>query len=85
MATMRARRVYGDSTLTLVTIESIDVGRVRTTNLCQVYGKSEPVAVVVSGPDGQYALDVEGKPVDLDRLRQDVAGLDAVIPVVDRR
>ena len=39
----------------------------------------KPIAVIVCGPDGTYALDVEAKPATLDQLRQDIPELDAII------
>ncbi len=46
---------------------------------CQLYGKIEPVAVIVCGPHGVYALVAEATPVDLDQLRRGMPGLDDLV------
>jgi len=44
-----------------------------------MYGKLEPIAVIVCGPDITYALDMEAKPAGLDQLIEDIPELEATI------
>lgn len=79
MATLRAREIFHDAGCQLIAVESVDYQRGRTRSGCHVYGRVEPVAVIICGPDRAYALDMESGPVSLDRLKEDVPGLDAMI------
>jgi len=79
MGTLRAREIFHDSRLSLIAVESVDVQHRKTRTNCQVYGNIEPIAVVVSGPDKTYALDMESNPTSLDLLRQDIPELNAII------
>lgn len=79
MATLRASEIFNDSTLRLIVIEAVDFRSSRTNQLCRVFGKVEPVALVVCGRDGIHALDMDARPAVLAHLRRDVAGLDAML------
>ena len=79
METLRAREIFSDVRLSLFAVESVDVQQGKTRSSCHVYGRMAPVAVIVCGPDKAYALDMESKPTSLDRLRQDIPGLNAMI------
>ena len=79
MGTLRASEIFNDSGLMLIAIESVDFRYSKTNTICRVYGKMEPIAVIVCGPDATYAVDMEAKPAALDQLRQDIPELDAII------
>jgi hypothetical protein len=79
MGTLRASEIFNDSGLMLIAIESVDFRHSKTNTVCRIYGKIEPIAVIVCGPDAIYALDMEAKPAALDQLRQDIPELDAII------
>ena len=79
MGTLRASEIFNDSRLMLIAVESVDVQHCKTYIGCRMFGNIKPIAVIVCGPDGTYALDVEAKPATLDQLRQDIPELDAII------
>lgn len=79
MTTLRASEIFNDSRLRLIAIESVDFRSSKTTTLCQMFGKIEPIALVVCGRDAAYALDMEARPATLEHLRRDVPGLDAML------
>lgn len=79
MGTLRIGEIFRDSTLTLIAVESVDSRHSKTNSACQVYGKLEPIAVIVCSPNGAYALTMEAKPANLDQLRQDIPELDAAM------
>lgn len=79
MSTVRAIEIFKDSRVTLIALESVDFRHHQTNSNCQLHGNIKPVAVIVCGSDRSYALDMEGKPVKLDQLRQDVSGLDTIV------
>ena len=66
----RTRQIYSDAVVTVHVIESVETWQSRTATLCQAAGKIEPLAVVVSGPDGEYAIDINAEPIGADRLSQ---------------
>ena len=76
---LRASIAYRDGALTLIAVESAESYARREQAHWQVGGIVKPIAVVVCGPGGAYALDMEAKPVDLETLRQEVPALDAAI------
>jgi hypothetical protein len=69
---LRSREVYKDSNVTLTAVESIN-SRTGTTNFgFHFSGTIEPIAVIVSGPDGAYGLGMDGEALDLDQLRREI-------------
>jgi hypothetical protein len=84
MAKLRTREIYSDSLCTLIAVESVDLRHVKTDSHCQLFGKIEPIAVVVRRRDGTYALDMAARPTDYDQLRQNVPELDASVTSATR-
>jgi len=79
MCPLRVREMFNDSRLTLLALESVDIQRSKTNAGCWLYGSIEPMAVIVCGPDGILALDMEAKLVALDRLMQEIPELETII------
>ena len=79
MGTLRASVIFNDARLTLIAIESVDFQRSKMGSSCLLHGNIKPIAVVVCGPDGIYALDMEAKAIIFEQLRQDIPELDAII------
>lgn len=79
MKTYRTRQIFNDASLSVIAVESVDSRRTRTNTGCQMYGNIQPVAVVVCGPAGAYALGMEAEPADLDQLKRDIPELNASI------
>lgn len=79
MTILRATEIFNDSRLMLIAIESVNCNHSTTSTSYRLYGKIEPIAVIVCGPDGIYALNMEAKFTILDQLRQDIPELDAII------
>lgn len=75
MSTLRAREIFRDATRTLLAVESVDVQHNRSDLHVLVGVHIEPIAVIVSGPAGVAALDMESRPVSLDRLKQAIPEL----------
>lgn len=72
MTTLRSREIYKDSSVTLIAVESMDFHPGKTTSGFHVSGTIEPIAVIVSGPVGTYALGMDGQALDLDQLRRNI-------------
>lgn len=70
MGTLRTSEIFNDARLKLIAVESVDFLHDKTNTGCRLYGSIEPVAVIVSGPDGSYAVNMEATLIDLDQLRQ---------------
>ena len=64
----RTRQIYSNTVFTVRVVESIETWQSRSATRCHAAGKIEPLAVVVSGPDGEYAVDVNGEPIGAERL-----------------
>lgn len=79
MGALRAREIINEPMLKLIVVESIDLRPRKTQIGWHCLGKMEPIAVIVCSLDGTYALDVDAQPADVERLRQDVPELDAMV------
>jgi uncharacterized spore protein YtfJ len=79
MGTLRAREIYHDAGFMLIAVESVDFQHSKTNIGWQLYGNIEPIAVIVCGPDGTYALDMEAKPAAFDQLKQEIPEIDSII------
>jgi hypothetical protein len=77
--TLRAREIYNDAGLRLIVIESVEVRVGNTNTICRMFGKTEPIAVIVCAQDATYALDMQAKTAALDQLRRDIPVLDTMI------
>ena len=73
---LRTREVYKDSTRTLIAVESVDFQHNTTNTGGHFIGNINPIAVIVHGPEGKYALDMEANPANMDQLREELPELD---------
>lgn len=83
MATLRAIELFSEPGRRLIAIESVDFVYDRPGSACRLYGKVEPVALIVCAPDTRYAVDMQARPVALDPLRQAIPELDTLIRLFD--
>ena len=83
MTSKRANVIYEDSKRRLIAIESVTFNRSRSDAHFGIQVDIRPEAIVVSGPDENYALDLELGRVSLDWLRQDIPELDAMLERFD--
>lgn len=70
MRTTRARSIFRSRALTVVAVESAESSASRSSRGCRLHATLEPIAIVVRGPDASHALDLDGKRIDLERLRR---------------
>lgn len=79
MASLRATEIFKDSEHVLIAIESVDFRHITTRASCQLYGKIEPIAVIVCSSDGIRVLDMEARLIRLEQLSQGIPELDGII------
>jgi hypothetical protein len=79
MAGLRAREIFRDGVLVLIALESVELLQQKTRSACQMYGRVEPVAVVVCGRGEPFALDMQSAPLALERLKEQVPELDGML------
>lgn len=79
MLTLRTIENVNDSAFRLFAVESAEVQCNKGNVGCLMYANVEPIAVIVCGVDGAYALDMYSERTDLEQLRQQIPELDAVI------
>lgn len=79
MDKLRAIELFRNSRFLLIGVESVDFRLNKTDIFCQISGNIEPVAVIVCGPDGNNAFDMEARPTALNQLRQNIPELDDMI------
>lgn len=79
MDALRTSEIFSDSAFTVIAVESLLSYCGKTETGCHVFGRIEPMAIVVLSRNGAYALDMEAKPVELDQLRGDLPELDALL------
>jgi len=78
MERLRGREIYRDSLRRLIAVETVALRR-ETQPVRYIHGSIEPVALVVCAEDSTFALDMEGEPTDIRRLKRDVPGLEALL------
>lgn len=79
MATLKARKIYGDDRHTVVVVESVDVRQKTSDDAFGLLAWSKPFAVVILAAGGTHAVDMNAKPLDLGRLLNDAEGLSALL------
>ncbi len=63
--------VYRDASVSVGVIESVTYHGETSRAGCLVHANISPIAVIVPDAAGRYALDLEGRRVELDRLRRE--------------
>jgi hypothetical protein len=76
---LRARQVFSNARIALIAIESVDFQYDKTDFVYQLFGNKKPIAIVVCSPDKTDALDMEGRPLSVEQLRQNIPELAALI------
>lgn len=83
MGTLRTTEIFDDTMaelgIRLIAVESVEFSHSKTNTGCRMYGNLQPVAVIVCGPDGNYALDMAAKPIAIEQLKQALPELDVAI------
>ncbi len=79
MSQFSARRIHADERHTVVVVQSSESGQQIDGGRFGIYAYAEPVAVVVSGAEGAWAVDTDGQPTDLERLLCNVDELHAIL------
>ena len=78
--TVYAKHLYRDSNLIVVILESITVDSYQSpSNMCGVVGRVGPIAILICGPESNYALDMDTNAIGLDRLRRQVPELNSIV------
>lgn len=83
MEKLRASEIFRNSRHLLIAVESVDLQFHKADIFCQLSGNVKPIAVIVCGPDGNYAFDMEARPAGLKQLRQSISELDHMITLFD--
>ncbi len=68
MNDVRISLVFQSPVLKISVVEGVTVLPTRLGSCYQVLGKAEPLAVIITDPDGSVALDLHGKPLAVDEL-----------------
>lgn len=79
MQTLRACEIYRDARFAVFGIESVASLRGKSGAVYHLYGKVEPLAVVVCVAGAIMALDMDGEPITLEPLRETVPGLNTLL------
>ena len=69
-AMLRCRQIHSDSAQTVRVIESVEILQARKDTGCRAYVRIEPVAVVVTDGDREYACGVDGQAIDSNQWQQ---------------
>ena len=80
MPTLRATEIFNAAGTKLIAVASFNVHQCKTAAICQLHGNITPIAVIVCRREGIYALDINAKPTDIERLRQNVPELATLVP-----
>ena len=76
MQTQRLCEIFSDNHYTLYAVESIETTQIKSKTGGSWYGNIKPIMIIVCGPDGDYALDMDAIPVDPARLKEHFPALD---------
>lgn len=80
MSKLRTSQVFKSARLSVATVERIDTQRHRSTSGCHFIATINPIAIIVSVEDEQYALDMTGQPADLHELQRELTDADDDAP-----
>ncbi len=76
MIRLVARKVWSDENVEIEAVEASEIHAEVAEGGIKAVALAKPVAIVIKGPDRQYAVDLESNPVDLGSLNQQLAGID---------
>ena len=76
---LRASCIFREGALELYAVERVDCRHQRETDYCVFSASLDPVAVVVCGPDGAHAVDMDSRAADLDVLTGHLPDLAAAV------
>lgn len=79
MTTLRAAMVYQSAATSVVAVESIEFHHHRSPSGMQLFGKLQPVAIVVKNQTGINAFDLFNEPLGLDDLMHKVPNLAVIL------
>lgn len=79
MQTLRLCEVYSDNRYTLYAVESIETTRHKSKAGGSWYGNIKPTTIIVRGPDGVHAMDMDSRPVDPEPLKESIPELGKVL------
>ncbi len=79
MERLRTCEIYRDDKVTVFGVESVASQYGKSAAAYQLYGKVEPVAVLVCTAGGISALDMLAEPIALESLRETVPDLDGIL------
>ena len=68
MATLRAINIFQDSNLKIIALASLDFQYRKTDLNYHCYVHLEPIAIIVSTPNGITVLDMDSEIIRIDRL-----------------
>lgn len=67
------------ATLSVMVLESVESWYRSTDEGCLLYGKMEPVGLIVRTPGGAWALDMKSRPMSLDNFDSSIRRLQRAI------
>ena len=76
MSNLRTCEIYSDSVLTVIAVVDVNLHQDRGNTHYQLFGKLNPIAVIINGPEGKYILDMNAKPVNFDQFSQGLSDLE---------
>lgn len=79
MQTVRASKIFHEPGLMLVAVESIEFLHSHGNVFGHMYGRIEPLALVICRQDGIRAIDMQAGSIAVERLRSEVPGLDELL------
>ena len=82
---LRAAEILADPTLALVAVELVETRRRKTASGYRLFVNIAPVAVVVQTAEETYALDMDARGTDLDRLLVGVPELQTMLAELQNR
>ena len=79
MRRTRVSVVFKGHGLTLLVVESLQLGHECFAQGCMVTGSLDPIAIVVCDERGVYAMNMEATSIELDRILRETPELQAYI------
>lgn len=85
MRALRATEVFTGDGIQVLAVEAVELRHGDWGAGGYLHGRLEPVAVVVCDRHGVQAIDMAAGAADIERLRREVLGLDALVDAFIRR
>ena len=75
----RISEIFSDDRFTLYAVESVEIAHNKSTNVFSWQGSIKPDAIIIHCPEMNQALDMDSRPVELEKLKESIPELGRIL------